>query len=91
MRTEVLHYLTLLTTCITIITVIARISSSVINKLVMIQRKLDALKGVVQIMITHLDSINVFLVKYHGLSDHASTKDLVQSFIEQYNKSDTNF
>lgn len=89
--TEILHYLTLLTTCITVITVVSRISSSVIRRLVTIQRRLDALKGVVQIIITQLDSLNAFLVKNHNLGDRASLRDLVHSFIEQYDKSDKEF
>lgn len=88
MDKSLLSYLTLLTTCITIVTVIWKVSSAIVRRLVMIQRKLDALKGVINIIVSHLDSLNSYLVAKHGMGDRTSVKELIQAFVDQFNKSE---
>lgn len=87
--TEILHYLTLLTTCITLITVVTRIASSVSKRMLTMQRRIESLRGAIQIIITQIDSLNSFLIKNHNLGDRASLRELVQSFVDQYDKSET--
>ena len=87
--TEILHYLTLLTTCITLITVVTRIASSVSKRMLTMQRRIESLRGAIQIIITQIDSLNSFLIKNHNLGDRTSLRELIQSFVDQYDKSDT--
>ena len=87
--TEILHYLTLLTTCITLITIVTRIAASISKRMLTMQRRIESLRGAIQIIITQIDSLNSFLIKNHNLGDRASLRELVQSFVDQYDKSET--
>lgn len=62
----------------------------VINRLVVIFRKLDALKGIMLIMVADLDDVSEFLVKKHGMGDN-NIKETVQSYLDQYNKTERDF
>lgn len=89
-QADVLYYMTVLGTCITIITMLAGALLYVVNRVVIIFRKLDALKGVMIVVITHLDNISAFLVKNHGMCN-SSTKEIVQSYFDQFNKTERDF
>ena len=82
-RADLLEYLS-------IITVFGGALLYIVNRLVIIFRKLDALKGVLIVVITHLDNISAFLVKNHGLCNIA-TKEIVQSYLDQFNKTEKDF
>lgn len=87
---DFLYYLTVLATCLTIITMLAGTLLYVVNRVVIIFRKLDALKGIMVVVITHLDNISAFLVKNHGMCN-TSAKELVQSYFDQFNKTERDF
>lgn len=86
---DILHYLTLLTTCLTLITIMTRVCSLLIRITISIQNKIESLRVSVQIIITQIDSLNSFLINNYNLDDRISFKDLVQSFVDRYEKSET--
>lgn len=86
---DILHYLTLLTTCLTLITIMTRVCSLLIRITISIQNKIESLRVSVQIIITQIDSLNSFLINNYNLDDRISFKYLVQSFVDRYEKSET--
>lgn len=66
-------------------------NSSVIKRLVIIQKKLDSLKGMSIASCSRVNDVEKYLSVNHGYQIRGASRDIEQSFLDEYNDGETGF
>jgi hypothetical protein len=91
---KTVEVLTLITSCLGLILTLASIwnvSKSIVKRLVIIQNRLDSLKGLIISVKSRTDDVEKYLSVNHGYHVRSSNEQVESSFLRQYDDNDTGF